>query len=110
MACEGGGGGEGGCKEKPHTPGNQGCLSPRKTGTAQGPAGGGVGLQNRGHSRHSSQVVVADKFLPKRVVIGRKKAGLPWWLSGKASACQYRRRGFNLRSRKIPRATELLNP
>ena len=28
--------------------------------------------------------------------------GLPWWLSGKESACQCRRRGFNPRVRKIP--------
>ena len=28
--------------------------------------------------------------------------GLPWWLSGKESACQCRRHGFNPWSRKIP--------
>ena len=28
--------------------------------------------------------------------------GLPWWLSGKESACQYRRRRFNPWARKIP--------
>ena len=28
--------------------------------------------------------------------------GLPWWLSGNKSACQWRRRGFNPWSRKIP--------
>ena len=89
MACEGGGDGEGGCKEKPHTPENRGCLRPRKTGTAQGPAGGGVGLQNRSQSRHSHRVV-ADKLLPKRVMMG-----LPWWLSGKKSACPCRRCGFD---------------
>ena len=39
--------------------------------------------------------------------------GLPWWLCGKESACQYRRRGFGYRrwgfgprSGKIPRAVE----
>ena len=29
--------------------------------------------------------------------------GFPWWLSGKESACQRRRCGFNPRVRKIPR-------
>ena len=28
--------------------------------------------------------------------------GLPWWLSGKESACQSRRHGFNPWVRKIP--------
>ena len=36
--------------------------------------------------------------------------GLPWWLSGKDSACQCRRRGFNPWSRKIPHALEQLSP
>ena len=31
---------------------------------------------------------------------------LPWWLSSKESACQFRRHGFDLWSRKIPRAAE----
>ena len=36
--------------------------------------------------------------------------GLPWWLSGKESACQYRRCGFDPWSRKIPHVKEQLNP
>ena len=36
--------------------------------------------------------------------------GLFWWLSGKESACQSRRPGFNLWSRKISHATEQLSP
>ena len=28
--------------------------------------------------------------------------GLPWWLSGKASAHQYRRHGFNLKFERYP--------
>ena len=28
--------------------------------------------------------------------------GLPWWLSGKESACEYRRHGFDLWVRNIP--------
>ena len=37
--------------------------------------------------------------------------GLPWWLSGKESACLGRRRqGFSPSSRKIPHAMEQLSP
>ena len=35
---------------------------------------------------------------------------LSWWLSGKESACQYRRCGFDPWSRKIPPAVEQLRP
>ena len=35
---------------------------------------------------------------------------LPWWLSGKESACQCRRHGFGLWSGRIPHATEQLSP
>ena len=33
---------------------------------------------------------------------------LPWWLSGKESACKCRRHGFNCWSRKIPHGMEQL--
>ena len=36
--------------------------------------------------------------------------GLPWWLSGKESACQCRRQGFDAWSRRIPHAMEQLSP
>jgi len=36
--------------------------------------------------------------------------GLPWWLSGKESACQCRRHQFDPWSGKIPHATEQLSP
>ena len=36
--------------------------------------------------------------------------GLPWWLSGWRSTCQCRRHRFNPWSRKIPQASEQLNP
>ena len=36
--------------------------------------------------------------------------GLPWWLSGWRSTCQCRRHSFNPWSRKIPQASEQLNP
>ena len=35
---------------------------------------------------------------------------LPWWLSGKQSACQCRRQGFDPWSGKMPHAVEGLNP
>ena len=34
--------------------------------------------------------------------------GLPWWFSGKESACQCKRHGFNTRSEKIPNTVEQL--
>jgi len=36
------------------------------------------------------------------------KAGFPWLLSGKESACQYRRHGFDPWARRIPHAIEQL--
>ena len=36
--------------------------------------------------------------------------GLPWWLTGKESACQCRGHGFGPCSRKIPHAAEQLSP
>ena len=36
--------------------------------------------------------------------------GLPWWLSGKESACQCRGHRFKLWSRETPHAVEQLNP
>ena len=36
--------------------------------------------------------------------------GLPWWLSGKESACQCRRHGFNPWSGKIPHDVGQLSP
>ena len=36
--------------------------------------------------------------------------GRPWWLSDKESSCQCRRHRFDPWSRKIPHATEQLNP
>ena len=35
--------------------------------------------------------------------------GLPWWFSGKESACQCGRRGFDPWSRKIPHAIRQLS-
>ena len=50
-------------------------------------------------------LVFYSKFpLPLRL------SGLPWWLSGKKSACQCRRHGFDPWSRKIPHTMEPLSP
>ena len=37
-------------------------------------------------------------------------AGLPWWLSGKESACQCRKQKFDPCSRKTPHTAEQLSP
>ena len=42
--------------------------------------------------------------------IKTKWLGLPWWLSGKDSACQWRRHGFDPWPRRIPHAAEQLSP
>ena len=52
------------------------------------------------------------------VLIGKKSfhipirngMGLPWWLSGKGSACQWKRYGFDPWSGKIPHAMKQLSP
>ena len=41
--------------------------------------------------------------------VPRLKPGLPWWLSGEESACQWRRHGFDPQSGKIPHAKEQLS-
>ena len=40
----------------------------------------------------------------------KDRIGLPWWLSGKVSACQCRRHRFHPWSLKIPHATDQLSP
>ena len=44
----------------------------------------------------------STQILSLRSVTINKIAGLPWWLSGKESACQCRRCGFDLWVGKIP--------
>ena len=39
-------------------------------------------------------------------VLKRLERGLPWWLSGKESACQGRRHRFDPWSRRIPQAVQ----
>ena len=46
-------------------------------------------------------IVTWSTDLPQRCQLIRGK-GLPWWLSGKESACQCRRHGFDPWVRKIP--------
>ena len=42
-------------------------------------------------------------------IYSRSKVGLSWQLSGKESACQYRRHGFDPWFRKMPHASEQLS-
>ena len=64
-----------------------------------------------------SVTAVFPAILPWPAVRGRKwggggdhSQGLPWWLSGKESACQCIRHEFDPWSRKIPCATKQLSP
>ena len=47
--------------------------------------------------------------LERACCLSNIKIGLPWWLSGKESACQNKRHGFDPWSRKIPHAAEQLS-
>ena len=52
-------------------------------------------------------------FMRRKEVVSimlQSRRRLPWWLSGKESACQCRRHRFNPWSRKIPHAAEQLSP
>jgi len=42
-------------------------------------------------------------------VLKEEIPGLPWWLNGKESACQFRRHGFNSWSGKVPQAMKQLS-
>ena len=64
-------------------------------------------LQNRTVSIWTRilQIFICMDYLLLRLVIIlllNRLEGLPWWLSGKESACQSRRPGFNPWVRKIP--------
>ena len=43
------------------------------------------------------------------VTTEKRDTGLPWWRSGKESACQFRGHGFEPWSGKIPHAAEQLS-
>ena len=53
---------------------------------------------------------IKDPELPRHSWEKRTKQGLPWCLSGKESACQCSRHGFNPLSGKTPHAMEQLSP
>ena len=57
----------------------------------------------QGPSCHFTQ----SRFIKKKKNIF---LGLPWWLSGGEFICQCRRHGYDLRSRRIPHATEQRSP
>ena len=53
---------------------------------------------------HSFLWVRPEPIYIERGFLKHLDCGLPWWSSGKESACQCRGRGFNPWSRKIPHA------
>ena len=55
-------------------------------------------------------IKICGALLADTLLKNRTKLGLPWWFSGKESACQIRRHGFNPCSEKIPHAAEHLTP
>ena len=74
---------------------------------------------NCNHKYNSSSASSASLLFKLRVVLGTSRMcrwchkwrqGLPWWLSGKESACQCRRLGFDPWSGNIPHAAEQLSP
>ena len=61
----------------------------------------------------NSQHSLMTKTLSKLVIKSLSPSllsGLPWWFSGKESACQCRRHRFNPWSEKIPHAMEQFSP
>ena len=70
--------------------------------------------------RNAVSILERDKSLDLAVLfpgqptnfgkLRRSFRGLPWWLSGKESACQCWRHGFHPLSGKIPYTTAQLNP
>ena len=73
---------------------------------------GGAVVRTRGfRCRGSGSVPVwGTKILQAAGHDKKKKTGLPWWRSGKESACQCRGHGFEPWSGKIPHAVEQLSP
>ena len=79
----------------PSTGGCPGGTFPQQRGRA------GLGGSERFKMRaHPGALTSPTSFFKIRGVIALQ--GLPWWLSGKESACHYRRLGFNPWIRKIP--------
>ena len=66
-----------------------------------------VGVRGQGRRRVGTWSLMGTDFqfcMMKTVL-----EGLPWWLSGKESTCQWRRHRFDPWSRKIPNAAEQLS-
>ena len=59
---------------------------------------------------HSFLWVRPELIYIERGFLKHWDCGLPWWSSGKESACQCRGCGFNPWSRKIPHAEGQLSP
>ena len=62
------------------------------------------------HRGQAADVILLSRRLAGGSGTSKRSQGLPWWLSGKESACQCRRHGFNPWSGKIPRARGQQSP
>ena len=65
----------------------------------------------RGEELNWSPTAMIQSIVTMQWGLNRKPSrGLPWWLSGKESACPGRRSRFDPWSGKVPRGTEQLSP
>ena len=64
----------------------------------------GLDQSEQDHSLHLATLPIGV------VTLKAPKDELPWWLSGKESACQCRRHRFDPQFRKIPSDAEQLSP
>ena len=88
--------------EKAHTQ----KWRPMQTNTKRLNGGGGIGMGNT-----CKPMAVSFQCMTKFTTKKKKRLnGLSWWFSGKESACQCRRHGFDPWSGNIPRAMEQLRP
>ena len=51
-----------------------------------------------------------DNRMSMQTTLQKVSQGLPWWVCGEESTCQWRRHEFNPWSKKIPHAAEQLSP
>ena len=61
-------------------------------------------------SYHMKPDLQTEFLKTKKILVKKRKGGLPWWRSGWESACQCRGCGFEPWSGKIPHAAEQLGP
>ena len=68
-----------------------------------------TGPQPRGHAAPGGAATLPLRVKQTYDTPEEPLQGLPWWLSGKESACQCRRHSYDPWSRKIPHAAEQLS-